>query len=64
MSVKSDVFGSVRLSGKDADKFVRQFVYGRPRQDAVESASRGLPMAEEFASKGFASIGTIKRKAG
>jgi len=56
MSVHSTMFGSVRLSGDDAQKFVRQVEKGRPKVEAVDSAKRGRSLAEEYAETGKATL--------
>lgn len=56
MSVKSTAFGSVELSGRDADKFRSQVAYGRPKQSAHESLKRGDEMLHEFERQGFVRI--------
>lgn len=56
MSVKTDTFGGVQLSGQDAEKFIRQVKYGRVNQKAVELAVRGRNSAVEYAEKGFATV--------
>lgn len=52
MAVKSTVFGSVTLSGKEAEKFRRQVTYGRPKKAAIESAKKGDKMHAEFERTG------------
>lgn len=52
MAVKSTVFGGVKLTGSEADKFRNQVRYGRPKQAAVESAVRGDSLRLELAEKG------------
>lgn len=56
MSVHSTTFGSVRLSGDDAKKFVRQVEKGRPKEEAVDSVRRGQSLAEEYAETGKATL--------
>ncbi|MBU2477536.1 MAG: hypothetical protein KKA36_00475 [Gammaproteobacteria bacterium] len=52
MAVKSTVFGSVTLSGIEAEKFRRQVTYGRPKKAAIESAKKGAKMRAEFEKTG------------
>lgn len=56
MSVKTDTFGGVQLSGRDAEKFIRQVKYGRVNKKAVEFAVRGKSSAVEYAKQGCAII--------
>lgn len=56
MSVRSTTFGSVRLSGEDADKFEKQVKYGRPKKAARETYARGKKASKEFNEKGSFAI--------
>lgn len=56
MAVQTSVFGSVRLSGKDADKFNRQVSFGRPKKAANTGLANGNKLLKEFDTKGFAVI--------
>jgi hypothetical protein len=60
MSVKTTVFGGIRLSGEEAIKFERQVTYGRPKKAAKEAYKRGEVLIEEYAKKGYSTI--IPRK--
>jgi hypothetical protein len=57
MSIKSSAFGGVRLSGKDATKFVRQVGKAKPNEAATTSVKRGMAMV-----KAYTSTGTVKIK--
>ncbi len=52
MSIKSNAFGRVELTGADAKKFKAQATYGRAKKEAKQSALRGAAMAEELQSSG------------
>ncbi len=56
MSVKTSTFGGVELTGQDASKFVRQFTYGRPKKEAVESAKRGKSLLKQYRNSGVVKI--------
>lgn len=56
MAVKSTVFGSVMLSGSEAQKFRRQVTYGRPKEAAVQSAKCGDKIRAELEKNGYAVI--------
>lgn len=56
MSVRSTNFGSVRLTGKDAEKFRAQVKYGRPKKAAAEALKRGRQIAVAFERDGFAPL--------
>ena len=61
MSVRTSVFGSVRLTNEDAEKFRQQVTYGRPKASAIKAAANGARMIREFDKKGFVKI-TVKGK--
>jgi len=56
MSVKSTVFGSIRLTGRDSEKFVNQVAHGRPKQAAKDAYVEGKSLAKQMRSKGYAEI--------
>jgi len=56
MSVKSTVFGSIRLTGHDSEKFVNQVIHGRPKQAAKDAYAEGKSLAQQMRSKGYAEI--------
>ncbi|MCL6699585.1 hypothetical protein LZ496_12425 [Sphingomonas sp. NSE70-1] len=57
MSIKSNAFGRVELTGADAKKFRAQATYGRPKAAAKSGAAKGSVMARELQSSG-----TVKLK--
>jgi len=56
MSVKSTVFGSIRLTGRDSEKFVKQVTHGRPKQAAKDAYMEGKSLAKQMSTKGYAEI--------
>jgi len=56
MSVKSTVFGSIRLTGRDSEKFVNQVAHGRPKQAAKDAYAEGKTLSKQMRSKGYAEI--------
>lgn len=44
------------LRGKDAEKFLRQITYGRPKKAAHESLRRGREMMDEFDRLGYCRV--------
>lgn len=52
MSIKSNTFGRVELTGADATKFRRQATYGRPKAAAKRGAAAGSVMLRELRSSG------------
>lgn len=53
MSIKSNPFGGVTLSGKDAEKFKNQVLYGKPNQAAKNTVKRGVALSRKFQRDGF-----------
>jgi len=56
MTVKSTVFGSIRLTGHDSEKFVNQVSHGRPKQAAKDAYAAGKSLVKQMRNKGFAEI--------
>lgn len=56
MAIKSTPFGSVRLSGEDADAFIRQFLHGRAKPEAVFNWRQGKKLADAFKRDGVVKI--------
>ena len=54
MAIKSNAFGRVVLSGRDAKKFAAQVTYGKPKQAAKVNAKRGSEMLREMRAKASA----------
>lgn len=59
MSIHSSAFGGVFLTGKDAEKFVNQVRYGRPKKAASETVKRGSEAAKTLISTGKLTL-TVK----
>lgn len=60
MSIKSYAFGRVTLSGADAEKFVNQVVYGKPKAAAVRSVKHGVKLSRAFQQSGMIEL-TVKK---
>lgn len=52
MAIYSNPFGSIRLTGEDAEKFLRQVRYGRPNAAAKETFAGAKKMGEQFRKHG------------
>lgn len=52
MSIKSNAFGRVELTGADAKKFKAQATYGRAKAAAKTGAVIGSAMARELRTSG------------
>ena len=52
MSIKSNAFGRVELSGDDAKKFRAQATYGRVKEVAKRNAQSGAIIARELKKSG------------
>ena len=52
MSIKSQAFGRVTLTGQDAKKFINQVKYGRPSATATESVQAGIKLVRTFDKTG------------
>ncbi len=52
MSIHSSAFGGVTLTGRDAEKFVNQIRYGRPKKAASETVKRGSEAAKTLREEG------------
>jgi len=52
MSIKSNAFGRVELTGADAKKFKAQATYGRAKKEAKQGAARGATLAHELRNSG------------
>jgi len=61
MSVQTNTFGALRLTGKDARKFENQLRYGRPKQAAQDAAARGKVMLAKFKRDGHVVVRVMKR---
>lgn len=61
MAVKTSPFTGWRLSGKDAEAFVRQIDESRPNIRAQEALLRGRAICKQMAEKGYSSAQPEKR---
>lgn len=52
MSIESNAFGRIRLTGKDAKKFRNQITYGRATPAAKEAVARGILLAATLKKNG------------
>lgn len=52
MAIYSNPFGSVRLTGEDAEKFLRQVRYGRPNAAVKATKARVDIMDKKFREHG------------
>lgn len=56
MSVRSSVFGSVRLTGEDARKFQAQVKHGRPKKIPAADLKRARVAVAAFVRDGYAPL--------
>lgn len=56
MIIRNGFFGGIKLTGQDASKFVRQFTYGRPKKEAIESAKRGDSLLKQYLDNGVVTM--------
>ena len=52
MSIKSDAFGRVELTGDDAKKFRRQVTFGRAKPAAKAAVARGVALSQSLKETG------------
>jgi hypothetical protein len=52
MSIKSNAFGRVELTGADAKKFKAQATYGRAKKQAKQGVVAGSAMVRELRQSG------------
>ena len=52
MSIRSHAFGRVTLTGRDAEKFKNQVVYGKPTRAATLGVKRGVTLVRKFQQSG------------
>jgi hypothetical protein len=62
MAIKTSTFSGWRLSGKDADAFVKQINHASPNLYARAASERGQKLAEEYFVKGYVTISPKKNK--
>ena len=61
MAVHTSQFGSVRLTGKDAEEFrKRAMERSKPSEQAVHSLKRGRQLANEYIENGFVRVKVAK----
>jgi len=56
MSIKSHAFGRVTLTGRDAEKFKNQVVYGKPKRAAMIGVKRGVTLVRKLQQSGVLTI--------
>lgn len=61
MAIKTSTFAGWRLSGKEADAFLKQVKNATPNPKATAAIVKGRPLAEEFLAKGQVVLG-VKMK--
>jgi len=61
MAVKTSTFSGWRLSGEDADAFLKQINDPAPNPLAEAAIARGRPLAEEYLNKGYATFSLMKK---
>lgn len=52
MAIESNLFGRLRLSGDDAEKFKRQVRFGRPKANAKDNIAAGVELVKEMRRNG------------
>lgn len=62
MAIKTSTFSGWRLSGKDADAFLKQISDPTPNPLAQAAIARGRPLAEEYLTKGYTTFSPIKKQ--
>ncbi len=62
MAIKTSTFSGWRLSGKDADAFLKQVGNPAPNPLAQIAIARGRPLAEEYLAKGHVTFKPIKKE--
>ncbi|WP_159726253.1 hypothetical protein [Methylosinus sp. Ce-a6] len=61
MAIKSNAFGRVTLTDKDAEKFKNQITFGKPKRAAVESVKRGVLLTQSLRDNGGRITFCLKR---
>ncbi len=62
MAIKTSTFSGWRLSGKDAEAFLKQISDPTPNPLAQAALERGRKLAEEYLAKGYVVINPKKAK--
>lgn len=52
MAVKTSTFGAVTLSNEEAEKFINQIKYGRPKKSALKLLEEGRRLMKQFDEQG------------
>jgi hypothetical protein len=61
MAIKSNAFGRVTLTEKDARKFKNQITFGKPKAAALESVKRGVKITQSMRDNGGRITFSLKR---
>ncbi|HEY8098561.1 MAG TPA: hypothetical protein VIE65_21050 [Methylobacter sp.] len=61
MAIKSNAFGRVTLTEKDAQKFKNQVTFGKPKAAALESVKRGVKITQSMRDNGGRITFSMKR---
>lgn len=56
MGVKTSTFGAVTLSHEEAEKFIKQVKYGRPKKSASKLLEEGRTLVKQFDEQGKVAI--------
>jgi hypothetical protein len=62
MAIKTSTFSGWRLSGKDADAFLKQIADSKPNPLARAALARGRPLAEKYLAEGKVTFSIKKDK--
>lgn len=60
MAIKTSTFSGWRLSGQDADAFLKQINESAPNSAATEAVARGRALAKEYIAKGYVAFSASK----
>lgn len=60
MAIKTSTYGGWKLTGKDAEAFLRQIEDPKPNQYAQASLKRGQKLLSEYLEKGYAIVRSKK----
>lgn len=61
MAIRSNAFGRVTLTERDAEKFENQVKFGKPKPAAIENVKRGVSLSNELAANGGKIRVSLKR---
>ncbi len=62
MAVLSHDFGGIKLSGRDADTFVRQVDSGKPSANAERTLARGRELLNQMSRSGQVTVKAVSVK--